>query len=73
MIGAMKWRAAAKEAAARVLGEELGRAERRREERIRQRVLSSPDSKRYMHSVGQATVEVIEAAAVEEAIRVSEL
>jgi hypothetical protein len=69
---AMKWRAAAKEAAAKVLGEELGRAEREGEERIRQRVLGIPDSKRYMHSVGQATVEVIEAAAVEEAIRVRE-
>jgi hypothetical protein len=51
---AMKRRAAAQRAAAKVMREEMERAER------------------YMHSVGQATFEVIDAAAVEEAIRVVE-
>jgi hypothetical protein len=32
----------------------------------RQRVLAIPASKRYMHIVGHATFEVIDAAAVEE-------
>lgn len=72
MSEAMKRRAAAQQAAAKVLREELERAERRGEERIRQRVLAIPDSKRYMHSAGHATFEVIDAAAVEEAIRVTE-
>lgn len=34
-------------------------------ERIRQRVLAIPGSKRYMHIVGQARFELIDAAAVE--------
>jgi hypothetical protein len=69
---AVNRRAAAQQAAAKVLREELERAERRGEDRIRQRVLAIPDSKRFMHSVGDVTFEVIEAAAVEEAIGVTE-
>jgi hypothetical protein len=68
----MKRRGRGAAGCAKVLREELERAEQRGEDRIRQRVLAIPDSKRYMHSVSHATFEVIDAAAVEEAIRVAE-
>lgn len=68
----MKRRTAAQQAAAKVLREELETAKRRGEERIRQRVPAIPDSRRDRHSVDHRTFEVIDAAAVEEAIRVTE-
>lgn len=68
VVEAMNRRAAAARAAAKVLHEELERAERRGEDRIRERILAIPASRRYLHSVGDTTVEVIDAAAVAEAI-----
>jgi hypothetical protein len=56
MSDARKLRAAAQQAAAKVMREELEMAERRGEERIRQRILAIPDSKRYVHRVDDATV-----------------
>ena len=61
--------AASRAAAAKVWQEELGRAERQGAERIRQRVLAIPASLRYQHQLGDITVEVIDAAAVADAIR----
>jgi len=61
--------AASRAAAAKVWRAELERAERNGAERIRQRVLAIPDSLRYQHKVGDSTVEVIDAGAVAEAIR----
>ena len=68
-------RAAARQAADMVWRAEMDRAERIGAERIgaervRQRVLAIPDSKRYLHGVGDTTIEVIDAAAVAEAIEV---
>jgi hypothetical protein len=65
----MNRRVASQRAAAKMMREEQERAERRGEDRIRQRILAIPASKRYIHTVGDATIEVIDAAAVEEAIR----
>jgi hypothetical protein len=47
-----------------VFGQELERAERQAEERIRQRILAIPSSRRYMQRVGEVEIEVIDAAAV---------
>jgi len=63
-------RAAARHAADMVWRAEMDRAERIGAERIRQRVLAIPDSKRYLHGVGGTTIEVIDTAAVAEAIEV---
>jgi hypothetical protein len=49
--------------------QELERAERQAEERIRQRILAIPSSRRYTHRVGDVEIEVIDAAAVAEAIQ----
>ena len=63
-------RAAARQAADLVWRAEMDRAERIGAERVRQRVLAIPDSKRYLHGVSGTTIEVIDAAAVAEAIEV---
>jgi hypothetical protein len=60
---------ASKQAADIVIRQELERAERQAEERIRQRILAIPSSRRYMQRVGDVEIEVIDAAAVAEAIQ----
>lgn len=60
---------ASKQAAEIVFRQELERAERQAEERIRQRILAIPSSRRYMHRVGDVEIEVIDAAAVAQAIQ----
>jgi hypothetical protein len=68
MSEAMRRRVAAQEAAAEDMREELERAERRGEDRIRERVRAIADSRRYLYTDGETTIEVVDAAAVEEAI-----
>jgi hypothetical protein len=60
---------ASQQAAEIVFRQERERAERQAEERIRQRILAIPGSRRYMHRVGDVEIEVIDAAAVAEAIQ----
>jgi hypothetical protein len=61
-------RQAAARAAAKVMTDEIVRAERRVEERIRERVRAIPSSMRYQVEVGGRTVEAIDARAVARAV-----
>jgi hypothetical protein len=61
-------RAAAARAAAKVMNDEITRAQRWAEERLRERVLAIPPSKRYHLEVEGRTVEVIDAQAVADAV-----
>ena len=60
---------ASKQAAEIVFGQELKRAEWQAEERIRQRILAIRSSRRYIHRAGDVEIEVIDAAAVAQAIQ----
>jgi hypothetical protein len=62
-------RVAAQRAAQKALQEEIERAERRAEERIRERIQAIPAERRFTHTVDGHPVEVIDAAAVEEALQ----
>ena len=63
-------RAAARRAADMGWRAEMDRAERVGAVRVRQRVLAIPGGKRYLHTVDGHAIEVIDAAAVAEAIEV---
>ena len=69
MTQAIDRRAAAKHATEMVLNQELERAERAATQRIRDRVHDIPPERRHHVTIGDRHVEVVETAAVEEAIR----
>jgi hypothetical protein len=68
MTQAIDRRAAAKYTAEVVISQELERAERSATQRIRDRVHDIPPNRRHLVTIGESRVEVIEAAAVEEAV-----
>lgn len=68
MTEAIERRAAAKFAADVVVSQELERAERTTTQRIRDRIHDIPPERRHLVTIGDSRVEVIETAAVEEAV-----
>jgi hypothetical protein len=68
MTEAIDRRSDAKYAAEMVISQELERTERTTTQRIRDRIHDIPPERRHLVMIGDSLVEVIEAAAVDEAL-----